>query len=416
MISLLASISIRHLLARKRQSLVSLIGIILGVAFFLAISSMMQGSENDFMKRLVDNSPHITIQDEYRNPSVQPAQILYPRGAIEISRVKPLTETRGVRGYQQILAEIRTIPGLLASPVLAGQALVSSAGRDFAITLNGILPSEYTKVSTIQNYMVAGSINDLISNTNGIVIGSELLRQMSLQRNDNISVAATTGQVRTFKIVGIFHTGRATVDEDMAFVALKRVQALLDRPNRANEIIVKLRDANKAQAVASEIENRIGYKSVSWQEASQDLMNTLLLRKIIMYSVVSAVLVVAAFGIYNVISTVVMEKHRDIAILKSMGFRASDVERIFLLQGVALGLFGCAIGVPLGCLFMAMLMNVSFKFPGSTDRVYMAMDWGWFQFALAISFAVGASVAAAWLPASKASRVNPVDILRGGGA
>ena len=415
MIALLAQVSMRHLLARKRQSFVSLLGIILGVAFFLSISSMMQGSENDFMKRLVDNSPHITIQDEFRNAGIQPAELVYPAGAVQVRRVKPLTETRGVRGFQQILDQIRTMPGLRASPVLAGQALVSSAGKDFSLTLNGILPAEYTSVSTIQNYMVIGSISDLIANPDGIIIGSELLREMSLQKNDNISVASTTGQVHTFKIIGVFHTGRASVDEGMAFVALKRVQALLNRPNRANEIIVKLADANQAQVVAARIENRIGYKSVSWQEASQDLMSTLAMRRIIMYSVVSAVLVVAAFGIYNVISTVVMEKQRDIAILKSMGFHAKDVERIFLFQGVVLGLLGSAVGVPLGCALMLSLGSLSFKFPGSTDRIFIVMDWGLLQFSMAIGFAMGASVVAAWLPARKASRVNPVDILRGGG-
>ena len=413
MIAVLVSVATRHLMARKRQSLVSLLGIVLGVAFFLSVSSMMQGSENDFMRRLVDNSPHITVQDEYRNPSVQPAELFYPQGAVEVSRVKPLTETRGVRGYQQILGQIRTIPGLKASAVLSGQALVSFAGKDFAITLNGVTAAEYKGVSTIESYMTAGSLDALTANPNGIIVGSELLREMSLIMGDNISVAATTGQVRTFKIVGVFHTGRAAADEGVAFVALKRVQALLNRPNRANQIIIKLADANAARTVASQIEGRIGYKSVSWQEASEDIMSTLALRRLIMYSVVSAVLVVAAFGIYNVISTVVMEKQRDIAILKSMGFHARDIQLIFLFQGIALGLAGCAIGLPLACGLMAALMNVSFKIPGSTDLVYMQMDWSFFQFAVASAFAMGASVLAAFLPARKAARVNPVDVLRG---
>ena len=130
MIGLAPRIALKHLLARRRQSLVSLSGIVLGVAFFLAVSSLMQGSEQDFIRRLVDNSPHITIQDEFRNPRLQPVQQLYPEGAIEIRRVKPLTETRGIRGYPQILEGLRTLPALRASPVLIGQALVSFAGSE----------------------------------------------------------------------------------------------------------------------------------------------------------------------------------------------------------------------------------------------------------------------------------------------
>src|SRR6185437_1018323 len=128
-------------------------------------------------------------------------------------------------------------------------------------------------------------------------------------------------------------TGRTQYDESQAFTNLKRVQALSNRPNRANSIIVKLDDPDRARQVAAEIEARYAYKSVSWQESWEDLLSTILIRDVIMYTVVSAVLVVAAFGIYNVISTVVMEKQRDVAILRSMGFHARDIERIFLFQG-----------------------------------------------------------------------------------
>jgi lipoprotein-releasing system permease protein len=413
MIRLFANVAMRHLLARRRQSVVSMLGIVLGVAFFLSISAMMQGSENDFMKRLIDNSPHISIADEFRNPTAQPAQSMYPLGAVQVIHVKPETETRGLRGFQQILDYLRTLPGLRASPLLTGPALITFAGKDMAISLNGIVPAEYAGVSTIDNYMTRGSLAELVANSNGIIVGDELARVLSLEFGRNLTVTTAAGANRSFKIVGLFHTGRSSVDTGQAFVTLKRTQALLDRPNRANSIIIKLDNAERARDVAGEIESHIGYKSVSWQEQSEDLMSTLLIRRIIMYTVVGAVLVVAAFGIYNVISTVVMEKHRDIAILKSMGFRSRDIEGIFLAQGILLGVAGSACGLALGSVLMVGLMHIRFKFPGSSDYIYMAIDWGWPQFALAAGVAMASSIAAALLPARKAARVRPVDILRG---
>jgi lipoprotein-releasing system permease protein len=407
-------IAIKHLLARKRQSLVSLMGIILGVAFFLAISSLMQGSEKDFIRRLVDNSPHITISDDFRNARLQPVEKLYPDGAIAINNVKPLTETRGIRGYEQIMASLRSTAGMRASPVLAGQALVNFAGRDVAITISGMIPEEINTVSTIESYLIEGSVDGLIGNPDGIVIGAEMARKLSLNLNDNISVAATTGQVRNFKILGIFRTGRASYDETQSFADLKRVQVLLDRPNRANSIIIKLDNAQTARDVAQSLENRIGYKAVSWQEASEDIMNTLAIRNTIMYTVVSAVLIVAAFGIYNVISTVVMEKQRDIAILKSMGFHAGDIKNIFLTQGIILGLCGNLLGLPLGMAIMFALMQISLKPPGGSTVVNMPIDWSLPQFLIAGAFAMAAAVLAALLPASKGAKVHPVEILRGG--
>jgi lipoprotein-releasing system permease protein len=192
------------------------------------------------------------------------------------------------------------------------------------------------------------------------------------------------------------------------------MQALMDRPQRANTIIVKLPDPYRARAIAADLESRIGYKSISWQESSEDLMTTLAIRNIIMYSVVSAVLIVAAFGIYNVISTVVMEKHRDIAILKSMGFLARDIQRIFLIQGLILGIVGSLLGLPLGSALMYALMQVEFKPPGSAQTVVMPLDWGWLQFAIASGFALSAALMAAFLPARKGAQVQPVEILRGG--
>lgn len=409
---LLIAIAFRHILVRKRQSIVSLLGIMIGVAFFLAISSMMQGSQKDFIRRLVDNAPHITVSDTYRNPTRQPVNILYPSGAVELRNVKPLTETRGLRGYRQILETIRTIPGLRASAVLTGQALLSFAGKDVNIVMNGMIPGEIRDITTIDEHMVHGTVDDLIANRGGVIVGTELMRTMALDIGDNITLAAATGQVRTFKIVASFRTGRSEYDLTQVFADIKRVQAMMNRANRANTIIINLDDPQAARDVARSIENRIGYKAVSWQESSEDILNTLMIRNIIMYTVVSAVLVVAAFGIYNIISTIVMEKLRDIAILKSMGFRARDIKRIFLVQGFLLGLAGILTGLPLGCLLMLGLGQIIFRPPG-IDPLKMPIDWGAPQFLIAAAFAMGAAIMASWLPARKGASVLPVSILRG---
>lgn len=411
---LLIAIALRQLLDRKRQSIVSLAGIVLGVAFFLAVASLMQGSERDFIRRLVDNTPHINIYDTFRNPRVQPATLRYAGGAVEISGVKPLPEVRGIRQHEQIVDYLRAHPGVRASSVLIGQALISFAGRDVAVTLNGMVPKEVQDVTTIQDYMIDGSVDDLTANPNGLIVGAELLRKLALSKGQNVTLVTTTGQLRVFKIIGVFRTGRASYDENQTFADLKKVQALLDRPNRANSIIVKLPDPNDASRLAHAVEAEYGFKAVSWQEASEDILSTLAIRNTIMYTVVSAVLVVAAFGIYNVISTVVLEKHRDIAILKSMGFRARDIRTIFLVQGLILGAVGNLFGMPLGCALMLMLSRVTLKPPGATSPINLPIDWTWPQFAIAGAFAMVAALLAAFLPARKGARVHPVDILRGG--
>ena len=172
--NLTMSIAASHLLSRKRQTIVSLLGITLGVAFFLAVSAMMSGSEKDFIKRLVDNSPHVTVYDEYRDPRPQPAAMAFPNALVEIRSVKPRTEVRGIRQYKQELAFISAMPDLRVAPVLSGQAIVTFAGKDLGATINGIVPEAMKHVSTIEEHMTAGSLDTLAANPDGIVIGTGL--------------------------------------------------------------------------------------------------------------------------------------------------------------------------------------------------------------------------------------------------
>jgi len=406
-------VALAHLTSRKRQTLVSLTGVVLGVAFFLAVSSLMRGSEKDFLKRLVDNSPHITVYDEVRQGRAQPAELRWPDAAVSVRNVKPLRETRGIRGWSQRLDFIEALPGVRAAPVLAGAAVLTFAGRQQAVTLSGAVPEKMKKVTIIEEKMIEGSLDALAADPNGIVIGQGLVDKFSLHLASTLNVLAADGTSRPLRVVGIFRTGNAAYDEGQAFVLLKRAQSLLGRENRVNRVIIQLADPYTARSVAQTIEAATGYKSVSWVEASEDILSLLLVRNVIMYSVVSAILVVAAFGIYNTISTIVMEKTRDIAIMKAMGFHARDLRRIFLLEGLIVGVLGSGLGVLLGLVLMQTLGQVAIRPPGVSEVVHLPVWWGVEQYALAITFAMLSCLAASYLPARRAGRVHPVDILRG---
>jgi lipoprotein-releasing system permease protein len=410
---LATSIALSHLLSRRRQTLVSLAGICLGVAFFLAVSALMRGSERDFIKRLVDSAAHVTVTDEYRQARPQAAERLFPGAAVDIHGVKPKTEVRGILQYKEKLAFIAGLPGLRVAPVLLGQAILTFAGKDHGASLSGIEPEAMKNVSTIDQYFVSGSLDSLRTDPDGIIIGTGLADKFRAKLGNKLAVTSPTGVVRVMKIVALFRTGTASYDEGQTFVTLKRAQTLLQRPNAANRLILKLEDPARAPQVARLIEANVGYKAQSWQEASEDLMNLVKIRNIIMYSVVTATLIVAAFGIYNVISTVVLEKTRDIAILKSIGFHARDIRRIFLIEGALLGLVGSVLGIGCGLALMAVLARVEVKSPFITTQAFLPIYWGWEQMALAAGFAMLSALAAAYLPARKGGRVRPVDILRG---
>lgn len=402
-----------HLMSRKRQTAVSLLGIVLGVGFFLGVSSLMQGSEQDFIHRLVDNSPHITLKDEFRQAPQQPVLLTYPDAAVSVRHVKPKDERRGIRNYKEKLARVTGMAGVQVAPLLSGTAVASYAGRDRGVSITGLVPEQMRGVSIIESLMTVGNLDSLNANADGIIIGKALADKFDMQIGNSLTITAPNGAVKLMKVVGFFKSGNKGYDEGQTFALLKKVQALLDKPNIANRFIFKLVDPYLASVVAREVEARTGYLAESWQEASADIMGTLAIRNTIMYSVVSAILIVAAFGIYNIISTIVMEKTRDIAIMKSMGFHADDIKQIFLIQGLVLGGIGSIFGSALGAGIIYGVSLITIKTPFSSDPMPMPVDWGWQQFAIACSFALLASVFAAYLPARKAGMVQPVAILRG---
>lgn len=409
----LLAIAWTHLWGRRRQTLVALGGVVLGVAFFLAVSALMRGSERDFVQRLVDNAPHITVYDDVRQPPPQPAALRWPGAAIELPRVKPQREVRGIRGWPQVLEGLRQREHLRAAPVLTGAAMLSFAGRVQGLQLSGIEPEAMKGVSTIESKMIEGSLDSLNADANGIVLGATLMQQFQLRVGSPVSVVAAGGSARTLRVVGVFRTGNQGYDEGQAFVKLARAQALLGRENRVNRILVQMDDPQAAADLAPVLEAQWGYKSVSWTEASQDILALLVIRNLIMYTVVSAILVVASLGIYNTLSTVALEKTKDIAILKSMGFHARELQRIFLIQGAAVGVVGSLIGLAVGSGLMKALAQVEVKPPGAVEATQMPIYWGAEQFVLAAGFALASALLAAWLPARKAAAVMPVDILRG---
>ncbi|MCW5752184.1 MAG: ABC transporter permease [Alphaproteobacteria bacterium] len=407
------AIAATHLASRRRQTVMSLLGVMLGVAFFLAVSALMRGSERDFIERLINSQPHVMVSDEFRLPPLQPARQLHPRAAVALSNVKPSSEVRGIRGYKQKMELIAAMPGVRVAPVLSGQVILTFAGKDHGVLMNGVVPKLMSGVSDIEDKIVAGSLEALDANPNGIIIGEALIGKLGVKMGGNVTISSPGGQIRTMKIVGLFSTGATAIDEGQAYVLLKRAQAILNRPDRANRLIMQLDDPYRAREIAAEIEQRIAYRTQSWQETSENITAVLVIRNIIMYSVVSAILVVASFGIYNVISTVVMEKRRDIAILKAIGFHTDDVRRIFLFEGMAIGAMGSVVGVGFGLVLMLILGRVEITLPGTTTLVNLPLYWGFDQMVLAAAFAILSAAGAAYFPARRAAMLQPVDILRG---
>jgi lipoprotein-releasing system permease protein len=411
-VTLLFDIAWTHIRGRLRQTIVSTVGVMLGVGFSIAMAGLMQGSQDDFVATLIDALPHVLITDEVRVPPQQPATRIYD--AVAISGLQPKDDRRGILNPTAVIAGLRAwVPGTYSAS-LSGQGVIRYFGKELGIVLTGVDPKAELAVSSIEDDFREGSLEALVATANGIVIGDTLAGKLGAEFGNTFSITSASGVLKQFKIVGLFHTGISASDEGTGLVNLKSAQILFERPNAISQIKVHLDDIDVADIVAARIEAETGYKAVAWEEANEGLLEAFQIRNTIMYTVVGAILLVAGFGIFNIVSTIVHEKARDIAILRSLGFRQHTVMQIFVLEGLSIGVFGSLAGSALGYWLCRLLASIKFEIKGGPAEItHLPIAYEPVHYAIAVGLALASAGVAAYMPARTAARLNPVDIIRG---
>ncbi len=408
---LLLDLAVTHVAARGRQTLVAIVGVSLGVGFSIAMAALLQGSQEDFVDQLINAIPNVQISDERRDAQRQPAQDVFADAQIE--SLTPRDDPRGIRNPVAMTSAVRAVVDGNVSEALLVQGVIRYAGRDTGVSLSGVIPENELTVSQIGDHMRQGLLTDLNSRADAVVLGDDLVRSINAELGDPITLVSPSGDVHRYRLVGIFNSGNNAADNSTGYLLLSTAQVFAGRPNAVNDIRIALNDPNSAPSVASWIEAQFGYKAVSWQEANQAILESFIVRDVIMYTVVAAILLVAGFGIYNIISTITHEKTRDIAIMKSLGFYEKDMRRLFVMEGLAMGIGGSILGAILGALLTVALGQLEFANPESEDPIRIRMTFSAVHYSIAIGIALGSAVFAAYMPARKASSLNPVDIIRG---
>ncbi|MDP1975552.1 MAG: FtsX-like permease family protein, partial [Alphaproteobacteria bacterium] len=271
------------------------------------------------------------------------------------------------------------------------------------------------KVSTLDKDIFKGKLDNLLVKKNGIIIGIGVSEKLGLKMNDTVTVVSSEGVVLRMKIVGIFSTGLTTQDNRTTYVQLKKAQILLRRQNVINNLRLRIENIDDAEIVARQIENQFGYRTESWEESNVNVLSIFKVQNLVTYSTIIAILIVSSLGIFNIISTIVFEKSRDIAILKSIGFFEEDIKKIFLVEGFLVGIIGSILGWGLGYSLCLALEQVPISVK---DGAFIRIE-GFYLLYTLWHYSIGAfvsitsAVLAAYLPARKAAYLKPVDIIRG---
>jgi len=408
---LIFDIAWTHVTARVRQTLVGMAGVSMGVGFTIMMAGLMEGSQIDFLRQLVDTMPHITIQDERRSIPIQPADQEY--GAVQMSNVTNLNNRPGIKYPESVMASLRSwLPGEV-TPSVRTTAIIDHGGGRIGVTLMGIDPRQEVRVSKLGLQMREGQVTDLSRAPNAIIIGEALAQKLAVKTGNTITLIGGQGTEVNSTVVGTFRSGMKRVDEGQIYGLTGFAQIMMGQSGVINELRLRLNNPLVAQQVAIQVEAQTGYKSVSWQEANADLLSTFAVRDFIVLTVMGAMLLTSSFATYNIISTITHEKRQDIAIMKSLGMREYQVRRIFIIESAIIGTVGILFGWILGYLLCYGWSHITIYNVLTGANVPLQIYYSPMHYIIAGGISLICCTGAAFFPARKATRVHPVEIIRG---
>ncbi len=414
---LILSISKTLLLARLKQSIVAAAGVTFGIAMFITLMGFMTGLNSMLDGLMLNRTPHVRLYNEIKASEEQPINLSPDyAGEINIVRsVKPQDDGKEIYNGPAIVKALRADPRVLGvAPKAVAQVFFNVGVTDLGGSIHGIEVINEEALFALSTYVPQGNITDLENINNSVLLGKGLAEKMLADIGDVVPVTTARGQRMNLKVVGYFQSGVADIDNMQSYASLATAQKLLGKTNSyLTDIQVKLYDVELAPELAKEFEAKFGTEAVDIQAANAQFETGTNVRNIITYAVSITLLVVAGFGIYNILNMMIYEKMDSIAILKATGFSGKDVRNIFISLSLIIGITGGLFGLLLGFVFQLLIDQVPFETDALPTIKTYPINYSASYYLIGIGFAMVTTFLAGWLPARKASKIDPVVIIRG---
>jgi lipoprotein-releasing system permease protein len=413
---LILNIALHLLQARLKQTVVAAVGVTFGIAMFISLVSFMNGL-NDLLDGLMLNrTPHVLLYNEIKPSENQPILLSenYKDKANFIRSIKPKDIGKSIYNSKSIISYLKKDPRILdVAPKISTPVFFNSGTIEISGLINGIDIQAEENLFKLSDYIIEGSIADLSQN-NSIIIGKGLADKMLLLKGDIIKITSSKGNLASLKIVGISQIGIAEIDNAMSYTSLATAQKILGEPtNYITDIQIKLYEMTSAPAVAKEFQNKFNLDTIDYQTANSQFETGSTVRNIISYAVGVVLLIVAGFGIYNILNMMIYEKMDSIAILKATGFSGNDVKWIFVSLSLIIGLAGGLFGLLFGYIFSSIIDVIPFETASLPTVKTYPINYNPLYYIIGITFALFTTTIAGLFPALKASKIDPVEIIRG---
>jgi lipoprotein-releasing system permease protein len=403
-------IALRFATHRKRALLLSLMGVVFGVGIFICTQAQTQGFAQFFIDSTIGSNGALTLRSRF--------QPRHEGLVIPSKNVNALPERRnffeGVHNVSEIMRVSRQFSNVVAcSPVLRGNVSARSGFEMTTVELFGIDPPSHLQATDLAKQIIDGKFDDFTNNTSSVILGYRLADQLEVGCGDSIQLLSPSGEYWRFMVAAIARSGIGTIDSTRVYAQTRVAQRLLKKPYEASMIIYKLRDPQRAPALATHFETLFQHASDSWQEREESTLQLFIMLRLSAAITVSLMILLAGFGIFNVLTMSVLSKIREIAILRSMGYRQVDISAIFLWQGALIATVGSLIGCILGASLTWIVSKVPIEIRGLLYTNHFLVVWDWRHYFWATVLAGVAVFIASYVPARRAAQLQPVETLRG---
>jgi lipoprotein-releasing system permease protein len=403
-------IALRFLSHRKRALLLSLSGVVFGVAFFICLQAQTRGFAEYFIKSTLGSNGALVVRSRFEPR--QTTSLVPPKTSR--TNVAHRQYFEGITNVSEIMRVSRQFSNVVAcSPILRGTLSARSGFENATVDLYGIEPGLHLQTTDLSHQIVGGSLDDFRNKPNSVVIGSRLADLLNVEVGDNVQLLVPGGQYRRFAVAAIARSGVGSIDATRMYCHGRVAQVLLHKPYAASMIIYKLRDIDRAPALARHFETLFQHDATSWQEREESTLQLFQTLQISAAITVSLVILLAGFGIFNVLTMMVLSKIKEIAILRSMGYRRVDISAIFLWQGALVAMAGSLIGCAMGALLTWGVSKIPIHLRGLLSTDYFVVAWDWRHYLWAVLLAMISVFIASHVPARRAARLPPVVTLRG---
>ena len=402
-------IALTHLLTRKKQTMVASLGVTVGIGIFIFMISLVVGFNRYSDESLFKAVPHIRI---YKDDILSRPLMPYIDSVYETVIVNPKIAnlTKSLINPDKILADFKKQDYVLTvAPQVSASLFYNNGTSQINGIASGVNIMEANDMFNIQSTMLAGDVSNLLTLPNGIIIGVGIANHLNIQLNDNINITSAIGVIKVMKVVGIFKTSNSAIDKTKSYTTLVVAQQLLHQSTSyVTDILVNIKDPNKAPEYAKRFESLTNYKIEDWQAANEQTMASNKTRKVMFGAISIAILLVAAFGIYNIINMTIKEKLNDIAILKATGFKGKDVINIFIKETLIMGFIGTSFGLVLAAVLIKIVSGIYI----GGDREYFPIGFETSIFIMGSIIGMLVTLGAGYIPALNAAKVDPIEIFR----